>query len=71
MGINYAILSGMLWILTSALGVASFSTLALMVRKAPEGYETKDGFHVIRRASQVKRHRQAPQFAGTPAHRSV
>jgi hypothetical protein len=62
----------MLLILTSALGVASFSALALMVRKAPEGYETKDGFHVIRRASQVKRHRrQAPQFVGTPARRSA
>jgi hypothetical protein len=60
----------MLLILTSALGVASFSALALMVRKAPEGYETKNGFHVIRRAAQVRRHRETSGFVGTtsPAH---
>jgi hypothetical protein len=63
----------MLLILTSALGVASFSALALMVRKAPEGYETKNGFHVIRRALQVRRHRETPGFVGTAAaaHRNA
>jgi hypothetical protein len=63
----------MLLILTSALGVASFSTLALMIRKAPEGYETKDGFHVIRRAAQVRRHREPSSFVGTAsaAHRNA
>ncbi len=57
----------MLLILTSVLGVglASFGRLALMIGKAPEGYEDKDGFHVIRRASQVKRHRKGTSFVGT------
>ena len=61
----------MLLILTSAVGLASFATLASMVRKAPEGYEDKDGFHVIRRPLQLKRHRKGASFAGTPAHRSA
>ena len=63
----------MLLILTSALGagLASFGTLALMIAKAPEGYEGKDGFHVIRRASQVKRHRKDTSFVGAPAHRNA
>ncbi len=63
----------MLLILTSALGVglASFGTLALKIGKAPEGYEDKDGFHVIRRPSQVKRRSKGSSFVGTPAHRSA
>jgi len=61
----------MLLILTSALGIASFGTLALMIRKAPEGYEDKDGFHLIPRAAQVKRHSKKTSFIGTPAHRNA
>ena len=63
----------MLLILSSALGVglASFGKLLLMIGKAPEGYEDKDGFHVIRRASQIKRHSKGSSFVGTPAHRSA
>jgi hypothetical protein len=65
------LLLGMLLILTSALSLASFGTLALMIRKAPEGYEAADGFHVIRRAVQVKRHRKETSLVGTPAHRNA
>jgi len=61
----------MLLILTSALGIASFGTLALMVHKAPEGYEDKDGFHLITRAAQVKRHGKGTSFVGRPAHRNA
>jgi hypothetical protein len=61
----------MLLILTSAFGLASFATLVSMVRKAPEGYEDKDGFHVIQRPSQVERHSKGTSFAGTPAHRNA
>jgi hypothetical protein len=61
----------MLLILTSAFGLVSFATIGLMVRKAPEGYEDKDGFHVIRRASQVTRHGKGTSFVGAPAHRNA
>ena len=61
----------MLLILTSALGVVSFSTLALMARNAPEGYEKKDGFHVVRRLSPIKRHRRVTRVAGVLAHRNA
>jgi hypothetical protein len=61
----------MLLLLTSTLGVVSFSTLALMVQNAPEGYESEDGFNVIRRHSQVKRHHKAAPVVGTPAARNA
>ena len=63
----------MLLILTSAvgLGIASFGTLALMINKAPEGYEDKDGFHLISRAAQVNRNRKQTSFVGTPVHRNA
>jgi len=64
---------GMLLILASALGlgITSFGTLALMIHKEPEGYEDRDGFHLIPRAAQVKRHRKQTSFVGTPAHRNA
>ena len=61
----------MLLILTSALGIASFGTLALMIRKAPEGYEDRDGFHLIARAAQVRRHGKGTSFVGGPVHRNA
>jgi len=70
-GTLYAPFWGMLLILTSALGLGSFGTLALMIRRAPEGYEDNDGFHVLRRVSQVKRHSKGTTFVGAPAHRNA
>ena len=72
-GTIYALFLGMLMILASGLGlgIASFGTLALMVHKAPEGYEDKDGFHLITRATQVKRHGKGTSFVGRPAPRNA
>lgn len=49
----------MLIILTSALTLGSLTTLALMVTRAPEGYETETGLHIIRRAEKTKSQRPA------------
>ncbi|PYI89652.1 MAG: hypothetical protein DMF03_07050 [Verrucomicrobia bacterium] len=63
----------MLLILASALGlgITSFGTLALMIHKAPEGYEDRDGFHLIARAAQVRRHGKGTSFVGGPVHRNA
>lgn len=71
-GTNYALYVAMLFILTSALSVASFGTLALMASKAPEGYETEHGLRLFRRLPSVRRHNTVKSLvSAAPAHRGV
>ena len=48
----------MLFLLSGVFGLGSMATLAFLMGKAPEAYETEDGLRIVRPPSKVK-HRTA------------
>jgi hypothetical protein len=46
--------ANMLFLLSGLLSVGSVATLALLIGKAPEAYETDTGLHVVRPPAKAK-----------------
>lgn len=44
----------MLFLLSGLFSVGSVATLALLIGRAPEAYETPDGLHIVRPPSRAK-----------------
>jgi hypothetical protein len=54
-GTNIAYIGGnMLFLLSGVFGLGSMATLALLMGKAPEAYETANGLRIVRPPSNVK-----------------
>jgi hypothetical protein len=51
----------MLFLLSGLLSIGSVATLAILIGKAPEAYETGSGLHVVRPPTKVKL-RTAPRL---------
>ena len=55
LGTVFAHIKGnMLFLLSGLLSVGSVATLALLIGKAPEAYETGTGLHVVRPPTKIK-----------------